>query len=106
MYLKRVPLVWRMTAITVLGIAMAALGTALAMLQLLVYSVLARQGLRTIWFVWLALAGLVGGGLMTDSLVGLLTVVISVDLTLLVILLGLSYHLLRRPVPATEAPLP
>lgn len=84
----------------------AVLGTALAMLQLLVYSVLARQGLSTIWFVWIALAVLVGGGLMVDRLVALLSVVIVVDLVLLAILLSISFYLLRRPAPVDVTPLP
>lgn len=84
----------------------AVLGTALAMLQLLVYSVLARQGLRTIWFVWLALGALVLGGLMTDTLVGLLTVVITVDVAVLLVLLAISFYLLRRPAPADEPLVP
>lgn len=84
----------------------AVLGTALAMLQLLVYSVLARQGLRTIWFVWIALAALVVGGLLVEGLVALLTVVIAVDLVLLAILLAVSFHLLRKPVSKESTAIP
>lgn len=75
----------------------AVLGTALSMLQLLVYSVLARQGIRTIWFVWLGLVALVGAGLVTETLEGLLTVVVGVDLVLLAVLLAISFRLLGRP---------
>src|SRR5690606_4754517 len=45
----------------------ALLGTVLALLQLVVYSVLARQGQRSSYIVWLALVLLVVGGLATDS---------------------------------------
>ena len=82
----------------------AVLGTALAALQLLVYSVLARQGLRTIWFVWLTLAAVIAGGLMSNTLDQLLTVVIVVDIGLLAVLLGISFWLLSRPAPIEEAP--
>ncbi len=37
----------------------AVIGTLLSMLQLLVYSVLARQGSRSTYLVWLAVAALV-----------------------------------------------
>jgi O-antigen/teichoic acid export membrane protein len=65
----------------------ALLGTVLSMIQLLVYAVLARQGRRTVWFVWLALAALVGLGLAQSSLLGLVTTVVLVDTALLVVLL-------------------
>ena len=83
----------------------AALGTLLSMIQLLVYSVLARQGTRSVFVVWLALAALVGLGLTTSSVIGLVTMVVFVDLALLVVLLGLSAWLLRdgAPAPATTS---
>ena len=50
----------------------AVLGTVLAMLQLLVYSVLARQGQRSVYLVWGAVVAVVGVGLLTlTSLDGL-----------------------------------
>ncbi|PVG83661.1 polysaccharide biosynthesis protein [Nocardioides gansuensis] len=73
----------------------ALLGTALSMLQLLVYAVLARQGRRTIYLVWMALVVMVGGGLTTDSVVGLVTVVVVVDLCVLAALLAASVYLTR-----------
>lgn len=80
----------------------AILGTLLSMIQLLVYSVLARQGTRSIYVVWLALATLVGLGLRADSLVELVTTVVVVDTVLLVVLLGISAWFLRDAAVATE----
>ena len=80
----------------------AVLGTVLAMLQLLVYSVLARQGQRSVYLVWAALVVLVGLGLTVSTLDGLLAVVVTVDTTLLVTLFTLSLWLLRRPIEETE----
>jgi O-antigen/teichoic acid export membrane protein len=68
----------------------AILGTTLAMLQLLVYSVLARQGQRSVYLVWAALAAIIGFGLTTSTLRGLLTVVITTDAVLLAALLCIS----------------
>lgn len=73
------------------------LGTALALLQLVIYSVLARQGRRSSYAVWAAFAAMVVGGLATDSLGALLTWVVLVDSALLVLLVGVSYYLLRAP---------
>lgn len=79
----------------------AVLGTVLSMLQLLVYSVLARQGQRSVYLVWAAFASVVGIGLTTSSLGGLLAVVITVDTILLAVLLAVSLRVIR-PVPAEE----
>ena len=76
----------------------AILGTALSMLQLLVYSVLARQGQRSIYLVWTALVVLVGLGMTVSSLEGLLAVVVATDAVLLAILFALSLYLVRTPV--------
>ena len=76
----------------------AVLGTVLAMLQLLVYAVLARQGRRSVYLVWLALLVLVGGGWVAESVTGLLLVVTTVDATLFVVLLAVSLYLVREPV--------
>ena len=74
----------------------ALLGTVLAMLQLLVYSVLAGQDRRTSLLFWLALASLVAAGATADSVTALVVRVIALDVVLLVVLLGLSPRLLRR----------
>ncbi len=80
----------------------AILGTLLAMIQLLVYSVLARQGKRSVYVVWLALVALVGLGLTTNSVLGLVTTVVLVDLSLLSVLLAISVWSLRAGEPVPE----
>ena len=82
--------------------AFTLLGTLLALLQLVVYSVLARQGQRTAYIVWLALAGLVAGGLMTSTVEALLTWVILVDGGLLVVLVALSYYVVGRTTRVSD----
>jgi hypothetical protein len=57
------------------------------MLQLLVYAVLARSGRRPVLLVWAAFAVVVTVCLTTDSVTGLLSVVLACDATLLVALL-------------------
>ncbi|WP_231482809.1 lipopolysaccharide biosynthesis protein [Nocardioides sp. URHA0020] len=84
----------------------AILGTFLAMLQLLVYSVLARQGQRSVYLVWIALATIIGVGLTTSTLRGLLTVVITTDAILLAALLCISLVVIRRPAAPTPEPVP
>ncbi len=74
----------------------AVLGTLLSWIQLLVYSVLARQGRRTVAAVWIALVLLVVTGLEAGSTNQLLGVVIAVDLLLFAALLVGALLLLRR----------
>jgi O-antigen/teichoic acid export membrane protein len=81
----------------------AILGTVLSMLQLLVYSVLARRGQRSVYLVWVALVALVGLGLTADTIDQLLAVVVAVDGALFAALLVLSLWLVRDPEP-TAAP--
>ena len=83
----------------------AVLGTVLAMLQLQVYAVLARQGRRSVFLVWAALAALVTLGLTADSLGELAAIVVGVDSVLLVVLTVLSLRLARQPdaTPAEPA---
>jgi O-antigen/teichoic acid export membrane protein len=81
----------------------AMLGTFLSMLQLLVYSVLARQGQRSIYLVWVALLALIGAGLTADSVNGLLTVVLAADSLLFAALLAVSLYLVRHPVEGSAA---
>jgi O-antigen/teichoic acid export membrane protein len=74
----------------------ALLGTCMSVLQLLVYSVLARQGIVSMALVWLALVALVGLASTTTATVpGLLAVVLAVDVTLLAVLLVVSLTTLR-----------
>lgn len=74
----------------------AILGTALSMLQLLVYSVLARQGRRPVYLVWAAFLTVVGVGYFVTSLHALVTLVVTTDLVLFAVLLALSVYTLRR----------
>ncbi len=80
----------------------AVLGTVLAMLQLLVYAVLARQGRRSVYAPWAALVLVVGLGLACDSLESLLAVVVGIDTLLLAVLLAISLYLARRPAPVPQ----
>ena len=80
----------------------AILGTLLAMLQLLVYSVLARQGRWPVLLIWGALFALLGIGWLQSTLQSLLWTVVAVDAALFVVLLMLSFQALGRPVPAPE----
>ncbi|MGZ5399572.1 MAG: lipopolysaccharide biosynthesis protein [Nocardioides sp.] len=73
----------------------ALLGTLLAVLQLLVYSVLARQGRRSGLLVWAALVAMLTLGAGADSVTDLVTRVILVDASLLIVLLGLNVWLRR-----------
>lgn len=77
----------------------AVLGTILAMLQLLIYSVLARRGQRSVYLVWGALVALVTVGSVVATLEGLLAVVLAVDSVLLAALLSISLVVVGRPVP-------
>ncbi|GAB3765321.1 O-antigen/teichoic acid export membrane protein [Nocardioides ginsengisegetis] len=81
----------------------AVIGTLLSMLQLLVYSVLARQGTRSAYVVWLAVLGLVGASAWIHSLTGLILAVTVVDGALFVLLLALSLWRMRLPAPAAPA---
>ncbi|MDR7254568.1 O-antigen/teichoic acid export membrane protein [Nocardioides sp. BE266] len=80
----------------------ALLGTVLAMLQLQVYAVLARQGRRSVLLVWAALVALVVLGSRIDTLDGLVAVVVGVDAALLVVLTAASLRIARQ---APAAPL-
>ena len=75
----------------------AVLGTSMALLQLLVYSVLARQGTLSMALVWVALGVVVVLASTTVSTVGeLLTVVLTVELVLLAVLVPISFVKLRQ----------
>ncbi|MFN8195051.1 MAG: polysaccharide biosynthesis protein [Nocardioidaceae bacterium] len=83
----------------------AVLGTALSMLQLLVYSVIARRGHLSTYGLWLGLVAVIGLGLTADTLPRLLAFVLVVDLALCVLLFVVSLARLGRdeeaPEPAT-----
>lgn len=74
----------------------AILGTVLSMLQLLVYSVLARQGTWSVLLIWIALGTVIGLGWFQNTLSGLLWTVVAVDAALFVLLLGLAFQALRE----------
>ena len=81
--------------------AYAVLGTVLGMLQLLVYTVLARREQAWSLLVWIGVAALVGGALLSSTVTGLLTVVVVTDLALLMVLLLVAVRMLRRAPAAT-----
>jgi O-antigen/teichoic acid export membrane protein len=72
----------------------AVLGTLLAMLQLMVYDVVARQHQRMVFVVWVAMAVLLAASPFLGSLTELLTTVVTIDAVLFAALLAAS---LRRP---------
>jgi O-antigen/teichoic acid export membrane protein len=82
----------------------AILGTVLSMLQLLVYSVLARQGQRSVYLVWSAFVVMIGLGLTCSTLRELLTVVILTDAVLLATLLTISLYVTRPSRTPASAP--
>jgi O-antigen/teichoic acid export membrane protein len=75
----------------------ASLGTVLSMVQLLVYSVLARQARRAVLLVYAALLAVVGAGQFAESVNGLMLLVLTVDV---VLLLSLVVVALRHSDPA------
>jgi O-antigen/teichoic acid export membrane protein len=88
--------------------AYAVLGTVLGMLQLLVYTVLARR--QQVWslVVWVGVAALVVGALLSSTVTGMLTVVVVTDVVVLLVLLVVAIRLLRRgpaAEPVTSPPL-
>ncbi len=70
--------------------AFAALGTLLAMIQLVVYGVVARQQRRAVVALWAGLASLVAVGVWVDTVQQLLVRVMVVDSVVLVALIALS----------------
>jgi O-antigen/teichoic acid export membrane protein len=79
----------------------AVLGTVLASLQLLVYSVLARQAHRSVLLVWAALVVLVVVGSLTATFGQLLLAVVLVDAALFAALLALGLRRARPVEPAS-----
>jgi O-antigen/teichoic acid export membrane protein len=80
----------------------AVLGTVLAMLQVLVYAVLARSGRRPVLLVWLAFVAVVALGLRATTVTELLTIVLTCDTLLLVALLLTDVLRLRRLDPTID----
>jgi O-antigen/teichoic acid export membrane protein len=67
--------------------AFAVLGTLLALPQLMIYNIVARQRQRAVLMVWAALAVLVLATPLVGSVTGLLSVVVGVDTVLFLALL-------------------
>jgi O-antigen/teichoic acid export membrane protein len=78
----------------------AIVGTVLSIVQLLVYSALARRQGRAVVVIWTALAVLVALALATDTAASLVLVVVAVDGMLFLALLGIA--LLTRPAARSE----
>lgn len=128
MHLLSLGLVLAIGAVTVLGVALlswlavvfvggpayadiqdrlwvfAALGTVLAMLQLMVYDVVARQHQRMVFVVWAALVVLLGAAPFVHSLGALLGVVAVTDAVLLAVLVLASLRTsTTEPAPRRSA---
>ena len=73
------------------------------MLQIVVYSVLARQARKSVILLWLGLLGVVGLGSLAETFAELLKVVLSVDAGVLIILVMISLWRLRPISPAPNA---
>lgn len=85
----------------------ALLGTVLSMVQLLIYSVLARQGRRSVLIVWAGLVLIVGLGLLAGSITALVVTVLAVDVVVLAALLLVSAVILKRDdAPSSEGAVP
>jgi O-antigen/teichoic acid export membrane protein len=91
-YIELVPLIW----------AFAAVGTVWAMIQLLVYDVVARQNKRSVLVVWAGMAALVALAPTVASMPFLLTAVLVIESVVLLVLVGLSLR--RTGVPTGFTP--
>lgn len=81
----------------------AILGTALSLLQLLIYHVLARQARRAVLLVWGALVAVVVLGQLAGTVTELLLTVLAIDATLLVVLLLISRARMNAGEPLRQA---
>lgn len=80
----------------------AIVGTLLAMVQLLVYSALARRQGRAVIIIWTALALLVGAALTLSTATSLVLLVVTVDAVVFTTLLAIA--LTTRPEPTAVLP--
>ena len=83
----------------------ALLGGVLAMLQIVVYSVLARQARKSVFVLWAGLLVVIGLGSLTSTFEQLLATVILADTAVLAVLVVVSLVKLRRdqnPAPVPE----
>jgi O-antigen/teichoic acid export membrane protein len=74
----------------------AVLGTVLSTVQLLVYSVVARQSRRAVYLIWAALAILALAVSQADTVTAMVITVCTVDTALMLVLLALSWWHLRH----------
>ena len=74
----------------------AVLGTVLSTVQLLVYSVVARQSRGSVYLIWAALAALALAAPRIDSVTAMVTAVLLVDAALMLTLLAASWWRLRH----------
>ncbi len=81
----------------------AVVGTLLAMIQLLVYSALARRQGRAVILIWTALVWLVAGALLVSTAQSLVLVVMCIDGALFFALLGVAL-LMGRPAAKPAVP--
>ena len=82
----------------------AIIGTLLSLLQLLVYSVVARQSQWSVYLIWASLALLAAAATQVDTVVGLALVVCGVDGALFLVLLGISLWRLRTAPTVQQVP--
>lgn len=75
----------------------AILGTLLSVLQLLVYSVLARRSRLSAYLLWIAVAAVIGVGAVQTTAEGLVWAVLSIDATLVAVLLAATFWRLSQP---------
>lgn len=80
----------------------AILGTLLSMLQLLVYSVLARQARASVYLIWVGLVVAAATGQAMDNYRHLLHLMLATDGALFVVLLAVSLWRLRKPARVSE----
>lgn len=85
--------------------AFALLGGVLAMLQIVVYGVLARQARRSVYLMWVGLVTVAALGFVAETFDDLLVIVLGVDSVLLVVLVLTSLMAMRR-APTAAADLP
>lgn len=83
----------------------AALGTLLAMLQLMVYNVVARQRQRAVLVLWLGLAAVLAAGSAADDVNPLVLTVLTIDAAVFAVLLvRAGVRSFRRSDDAVSAP--
>jgi O-antigen/teichoic acid export membrane protein len=81
----------------------AVLGTVLSTIQLLVYSVVARQSRRAVYLIWAALAVLALAVTQAETVTQMVVIVCTVDTVLMLVLLALTWWHLRHEQPAAAA---